>query len=137
MLVSHPYSHFFPHTVLQEFVKDFQPRGFPIYDVIHEEDAVFLEFALAGYSAEQLRVEIEGSILKVSANKSEDESKQGRRIASRAFSVPFKAEGYVLEESVVSFVDGMLRIEVPRKQPVTPEVKQLEIVTDVKALPSG
>lgn len=150
----------FPESIFDEVFKVFsnRPGGFPVYDQFEEDDKIVLEFALAGYSADQLSVTAEGSKLTISASAAQDSGGnsgccgngkgngpnhkrcknpqyRGRRIAARAFTTSFTTNGLSLEDVEVSFVDGILRVEVPRIVPAKPEVKKFDIATEgAKAL---
>lgn len=116
-------------SVFEDFLKSFPDNkrfpvtGFPIVDhYIDEKGNAVLEFALAGYKSEDLSVSIEGSVLTVSSDgaKQAEEEKRGfvRRIAKRAFQSKFtdRDNVYDLENAQASFVDGVLKIVILKKE---------------------
>jgi len=92
--------------------------GYPITDVFHEEDLDVIEIALAGFTKDSINVEVNGNQLIISSEGFEqDGGKTQRRVARRAFSrtfVDYKNKND-LENAKVSFVDGLLRVEIPPK----------------------
>ena len=99
--------------------------NFPPYNVIKKDDRTILEFALAGYSREDISVVAEGNKLTISGKKDDSEEDYTfKGIAYRAF-----AKTFVLgEHTVVSnaeYKDGLLRIEV--KVVVSEEKKPKQI----------
>ena len=89
-------------------------RGFPRGDIYQEEDKTIIELALAGYKKEQLSVKVDGSKLIVSADKCEKDG-DSRTLARRAFTQEFFLnKTFDLEQTSVSFIDGLLQITVPK-----------------------
>jgi len=119
----------FPYSVFDEVIKAHSNRqGFPVYDVSYLDDRVVVEFALAGYTTKQLSVWTEGTKLCVSASKKEN-SREGGKIAARSFNKDFEAKGLDLKNIDVSFIDGILKIEVPRIEPTEPKKRLFKIKT--------
>ena len=127
----------FPTDIFEDMWKaldaDFatrRPQGFPKYDQYLEDGKWNIEMALAGYSKEQLSIEVDDGKLTVSALKSGDqEKKEGRVIARRSFSQSFSdpKRAWDLETAEVSYVDGLLKIVIPPKKPEQAPKKLLAI----------
>lgn len=100
--------------------------GFPVVDHYNDKDGnAVLEFALAGYKAEDLNVSVEGNKITVSSDCSESECKEPqRRIARRKFTSSYTDANntFDLQKLEASFVDGILRIEIPKKDEAKPKV---------------
>lgn len=103
--------------------RHFSLRSFPRGDVFIDKDGNrVIELALAGYSKEQLSIVVKDNQLTVSAEKCErdDDEDSGvqRTLARRAFKQTFSnlGESYDLSKSDVSFVDGLLKIVVPKSE---------------------
>ena len=93
--------------------------GFPVVDVYYTDDKAILEFALAGYKLEDLKVAVEGSVLIVSSDGCDNkDSPTIRRIARRRFKNTFtdRDNVYDLDNLVASFKDGILKVEISRKE---------------------
>jgi HSP20 family molecular chaperone IbpA len=99
--------------------------GYPVADIFSNEDgSTTLEFALAGFSKEDLTIEIqpEQSTLTVRAEAS-TEGETNRRIARRSFQKTFVNydSNLDLTGSTADFHNGLLTVTIPRKaerQPV-------------------
>ena len=101
-------------------------QGYPVADIYREDNGdTVMEFALAGFSKEDLSVEIkpEKKSIKVSAtqpvNEKDDEA---RRIARRSFTKKYINYDNNLDLAAVSaeFENGLLRLVIPQREEVTP-----------------
>ena len=109
------------------FQDDFQRHlqqttsGYPVADIYREDDgSTILEFALAGFSREELSIDIlpDKNSITVSASSDDDDSSHStRRIARRSFKKTYVNYDNNLDLSltVASFNNGLLTITVPRK----------------------
>lgn len=105
-------------------------KTFPKGDAFINKDGKYVvELLLAGYSKDDLSVEVEGDTLKISANKAEGgESESPRSIARRAFSRSYLLNSnWDLQNAEVSHKDGVLRVVIPPVNTPAVEVKKLEI----------
>tara|TARA_Y100000310_G_scaffold282943_1_gene304574 strand:+ start:257 stop:697 length:441 start_codon:yes stop_codon:yes gene_type:complete len=104
-------------------------EGYPLTDIyVDSEGNQVIEIALAGFSKEELAVEVMDNkvTIRAAAHLPEDDSKnQGlqRRIAQRAFSRTFVDYNNQLDLALssVSFENGLLRIvipKIPEQQPI-------------------
>ena len=112
---------------LPGFVKDgWSLKEFPQTDVVYSNDKTVVEVLLAGYSKEQLSVEIQEGYLVVSATKCEN--KGCSRRAARAFKRTFGiGNGHNLKNLSASFKDGLLRVEIPLSESREPETVKVDI----------
>ena len=101
-------------------------QGYPVADIYREDDGdTVMEFALAGFSKEDLLIEIkpEKNSLTVSAN-SENITAQERqrRVARRNFSKTYVNYDNNLDLSATTaeFENGLLRLLVPRREEAKP-----------------
>jgi len=90
------------------------------------------EFAVSGFSKEDIDVLIEDSRLKIKGKieEKEDEDRQYiyRKLATRSFDIAYKIPPeYDVEKTDVSLKDGLLSISIPLKPEAKPVTKQLEI----------
>tara|TARA_B100000131_G_scaffold27433_1_gene26038 strand:- start:4878 stop:5315 length:438 start_codon:yes stop_codon:yes gene_type:complete len=119
--------------VFDNFFMDFPQHlkrttsGYPVADIYrNDEGHTVMEFALAGFSKEDLSIEVkpEKRSITVSAN-SDDASSDNRRIARRSFQKTYVNYDDNLDLSSVeaSFENGLLTVTVPTR----PEVQPLEI----------
>ena len=107
-------------------------QGYPVADIYQEDNGdTVMEFALAGFSKEDLSVEIkpEKKSIKVSAEQPANEPAEGsRRIARRSFTKKYINYDNNLDLTAVNaeFENGLLRLVIPTR----PEAKPLTI--DIK-----
>ena len=106
-------------------------QGYPVADIYQDEGQTVLEFALAGFSKEDLSVEIkpEKNSITVSASNSLDEgTRENLRVARRSFSKTYVNYDNNLDllSSTADFKNGLLRLTIPKKieaQPLSIEIK--------------
>ena len=100
--------------------------GYPVADIFSNEDgSTTLEFALAGFSKEDLTIEIqpEQSTLSVRAESASD-GDSSRRIARRSFQKTFVNYDSNLDLTGCSadFHNGLLSVTIPRKEQLQPVI---------------
>jgi len=104
-------------------------QGYPVADIYREDNGdTVLEFALAGFSREDLSIEIkpEKNSIEVSAAHPANENDDAqRRIARRSFTKKYVNydNNLDLNATTAEFENGLLRLVVPTK----PEAKPLRI----------
>jgi HSP20 family protein len=121
--------------VFDNFFTDFpqhlkrSTQGYPVADIYTAEDgSTVMEFALAGFSKEDLSIEVtpeKCSITVRACSGFAESEKTGRRIARRSFEKTYVNYDNNLDLSLISskFENGLLSIIVPMR----PEVKPLRI----------
>ena len=104
--------------------------GYPPYNIEKtDENAYRISVAVAGFSAEELTVEVKENALLITARKAdEDEGRVylHRGIATRAFERRFHLADHV-RVSGAAHVDGMLHIDLVREVPEALKPRQIEI----------
>ena len=107
-------------------------QGYPVADIYRDDnDNTVLEFALAGFSKNDLNVEVkpEKNTITVSAEAAgEDEEKRSRRIARRSFSKTYVNydNNLDLNSTTAEYENGLLRLVVSRRaeaKPLTVKIK--------------
>ena len=121
--------------VFDNFINDFpqhikrSTQGYPVADIYTAKDgSTVMEFALAGFSKEDLSIEVkpEKRSITVSASTGNDEEvDNSRRIARRNFQKTYINYDDNLDLSMLSasFENGLLTVKVPKR----PEVQPLNI----------
>lgn len=102
---------------------------YPPFDVYKEEDTTIIEFALAGYSKDEIEVIVENSTLKVSAKKekkTETENYTYKGIAVRSFEKKFALSEYAVVDRA-EYQDGILRIVIGMVIPEEKKPRKIEI----------
>ena len=101
-------------------------------DVFEDKDGLHLDVACTGLTKEDIALDIEGDILKVSYNKEDDNEIPGRDyhyqgIAKRSFNFGYKvAPRFNLSKAEAEMENGLLNITVPYSSNVT-SVKTVKI----------
>ena len=96
-------------------------NGYPLTDIYSDEDGnSVIEFALAGFTKEQIKVQVnDDQKLTVSVESSENvDENQQRNIARRSFQKTFvdASRQYDLSAANISFLNGLLKIVVPKRE---------------------
>lgn len=114
---------------------DSTTQSYPPYNIEKlEDDAYRISIAVAGFSDNDLSVEVRDKALIVSARKAdEDEGKTylHRGIATRAFERRFHLADHV-QVTGAEHVDGMLHIELELQVPEALKPRQIQIASDLK-----
>lgn len=99
-------------------------NSYPRFNLVEENNKYVLEFALAGFKQNELSVDTEDNLLRISgkSNSSKERTFLHRGIALRDFDISFDL-GDKLKVSNVSFVDGMLIIVLEKIIPPGKEKK--------------
>jgi molecular chaperone IbpA len=108
---------------------DFSPN-YPPFDAYKDGENTILEFALAGYSKDNIEIMVENSTLKVSAKrekKTETENYTYKGIALRSFEKKFALSEYAVIKKA-EFKDGILRIVIGMVIPEEKKPKKIEII---------
>ncbi len=122
---------------------DLQAPSYPPYNIEKtDENAYRISIAVAGFSADDLIVEVKENALVVSGRSAEDQGDREylhRGIATRAFERRFHLADHVRVRGAVHR-DGMLHVELLRELPEALKPRQIEIVRSdeklVEATPS-
>jgi len=115
---------------------DVSQNSYPPYNIEKvEEDAWRISIAVAGFSENDLAIELKERSLIVTAKKVEDDTERTylhRGIATRAFERRFHLADHV-KVTGASHVDGMLHIELMREVPEALKPRKIEITRSAPA----
>ena len=135
--------HISPFDLLfRDFFKselDFQPAieakiSHPV-DIYENKNGLHFEIACTGLTKNDIEINIEGDILKISYNKPKDEAccevddckYIHRGIAKRSFNLGYKvASKFNLSESSAEMKDGLLRISIPFAEESKPKALKIK-----------
>jgi len=85
---------------------------YPPHNVVKTENGISVEIAVAGFTKDEVNVEIDGDMLVVKANKSEPDTETNyvhKGIAKRAFAKKFRLNDNIDHESIqANFENGLL-----------------------------
>ena len=112
--------------------------NYPAYNIAKDDEENYrIEVALAGFSSADISIETEKGMLKIEANKTEENANyihQG--IAQRGFSKIFRlAEHMKVDEA--RFVDGILTIYLRREIPEADRAQKIAISNGPKKIPQA
>ncbi|MGR3466241.1 MAG: Hsp20 family protein [Shimia sp.] len=111
-------------------------QSYPPYNIEKTaDDAYRISIAVAGFTADELEVEVKENALHVSAKKAEEGERKylHRGIATRAFSRRFHLADHV-RVTGAAHENGMLHIELAREVPEALKPRRIEIANGAKAL---
>lgn len=104
--------------------------GYPPYNIEKtDENAYRISVAVAGFSADELSVEVKESALVIMARKGDEDDGRNylhRGIATRAFERRFQLADHV-KVTGATHVDGMLHIDLVREIPEALKPRRIEI----------
>ncbi len=116
---------------------DVQAPSYPPYNIERtDENAYRISIAVAGFSADDLTVEVKENALLVTGRSTEDDSDREylhRGIATRAFERRFHLADHVRVTNA-RHADGMLHIDLARELPEALKPRQIEISRDTTKL---
>ncbi|WP_136442021.1 Hsp20 family protein [Pacificoceanicola onchidii] len=116
---------------------DVSQQTYPPYNIEKTaDDAYRISIAVAGFSGQDLSVEVKEQALVVSARKAEDNNERSylhRGIATRAFERRFHLADHVRVVGA-THEDGMLHIELSREIPEALKPRQIEIAGPSRAI---
>ena len=104
-------------------------------DIYENKDGLHFEIACTGLTKDDIGINIEGDILKVSYNKSEDDkccdvnecNYLHKGIARRSFNLGYKvASKFNLSESEAEMKNGLLKISVPYAEEAKPKALKIK-----------
>lgn len=103
---------------------------YPPYNIIrHTDDEFTVEMALAGFTKDEISIEVKDSVMTVKGSKEgkRDDEFLHRGIGTRDFTSQFVLGEYV-EVDTASMTDGILAIELERRIPEEHKPKLIEIL---------
>lgn len=114
----------------KRFVKEMQ-TGFRT-DILDKGEYFLLEAELPGFKKEDIKIDLDGDRLMIRASHSVEEEKSGKDYLHRErhygeFVRSFHLENVNVEDITAGYEDGILKLQLPKKQPEKPESRQIEI----------
>ena len=111
-------------------IDPFSKAAYPKVNVMSFDDRIEIEAEIAGYSKDDVSVEVENEVLSIvgkasQLNEQTDKSVYLLRELKRSsFSRSFRLDDQLDSDNInAAFKDGLLTLVIPRKKPVEPEVK--------------
>ncbi len=111
--------------------------SYPPYDIeALDENRYTISLAVAGFTQDELDIQVERGVLTVKGKKTEDKSERNylyRGIASRAFERKFNLADHV-EITGARLVNGLLTIDLKHELPEAMKPKRIKIDSDTSVL---
>jgi HSP20 family protein len=102
-------------------------------DVYETDEAAFIEAELPGVKKEDININVEDGVLTISAEKNVEEEQKGRKYYTKeikhgSFKRSFEIPEYLNDEEIkAKFDEGILKIEIPRKEEEVKKNKKIDI----------
>lgn len=118
------------------FKKDFnnsETKGFVPVNVKETEKAFVLDVVAPGFEKADFNVGIEQNLLTISAEKKEEVKQENEKQIRREFGFTSFKRTFTLDEKIdasninASYVNGVLTLNLPKKEPVKPLTTQIAI----------
>ena len=112
-----------------DVLTDSTATNYPPYNIIKVNDTTQqLEIALAGFTRDEIEVAVERNVLTVSTNKAKEDGREytHKGLARRTFARNWQLSDDTVVENV-TFVDGLLTIDVRKEVPVEQQRRLLPI----------
>jgi len=134
-----PFDRMFDNIVsnqFPEFEKDFgisfEKGSFPKVDVADYDDCVVIIAEIPSLKKDALKIDVEDGILSISGDKHQLEDNNVRYIRKELKHSSFRRSfqlGDLLDSKKISanFEDGVLRVEIPKKEPKVPKKYEVSI----------
>ena len=100
-------------------------EGYPVTDIFQKEDGnQVIQMALAGFTKEDLVIEIVDNNIRISCHSVNEGKEDNRRIAKRSFSKVFTDYQNKLDlpRAKATFINGLLSVEIPQLLGTTPTI---------------
>lgn len=117
------------HEFEKAFAQPVKTTNYPPYNVNKiSEDHFVMEFALAGFSQKEVDITVENNVLRLKAERHEDEEANYiyKGIAARKFSRSFALPEY-FEVERAKMINGILFIDLYRHIPEEKKPKKIEV----------
>ena len=112
-----------------DVLQDSTATNYPPYNIVRLNDTTQqLEIALAGFSKEEIEVAVERNVLTVKTTKAKDDGREytHKGLARRTFARNWQLSDDAVVENV-TFVDGLLTLDVRKEVPESQQRKLLPI----------
>jgi len=127
---------FFNHYFNDDFFNNFIEGSLPATNVKENKKEFELSLCVPGFDKEDLKIEIEKNILKISANKemNKDEKSEDEKILRREFTSSSFVRSFAIPENIdtqnisATQKDGILHVTLPKLEKVPEDkIKKIEV----------
>ena len=126
-----PFDRMFDNLLSTQF-PEFEKGSFPKVDVADYDDSIVIIAEIPSLNKDALNIDIEDGILSISGDKHQLDDDNVRYIRKELKHSSFRRSfqlGDLLDTDNISanFEDGVLRIEIPKKEPTVPKKQKVDI----------
>jgi len=115
----------------KEFGISFKHGSFPKVDVVDYDDCVVIVSEIPSMTKERLGIDVEDGVLTISGDKHQLEDEDARYIVRElkhsSFKRSFQLGDNLSSDVTAKFEDGVLRIEIPKKEHAESTKKRIDI----------
>lgn len=121
----------FPSTVSKTFREDV--LLFPPVNIIDTPTTYQLEIAAPGFEKTDFKVNLESNVLTISTEKKEEKTSEADKVIRKEFSYKAFKRSFTLDEKIDSenisakYENGILKLELPKKEVVKAGAKEINI----------
>ncbi|UAY51167.1 Hsp20/alpha crystallin family protein [Ferruginibacter albus] len=107
--------------------------GFPPVNITEKENAYNLEVAAPGWQKENFNVKLDGNLLTISAEKKEETKDETAKVIRKEFKSKSFKRSFTVDENInaenisAKYENGVLQVELPKKEVVKPSAKEISI----------
>ncbi len=122
----------FPTTLSKSFREDV--LNFPPVNIIERNNSFSVEMAAPGFEKTDFTVKLEANILTISSEKKEQQKEETDKLLRREFSYRAFKRSFTIDEKidaeniVAKYDNGILKLELPKKEPAKAAVKDINIL---------
>ena len=117
------------------FNKGYSEQGkLPAVNISESESEFHIELSVAGFKKSEIQLAVEENVLSVTGEKSENTTETTKKFSRKEFTFQNFKRSFNLPESVnqdkieAKFEDGILKIELPKKELAQKAVRKIELV---------
>ncbi|MBK9514404.1 MAG: Hsp20/alpha crystallin family protein [Flavobacteriales bacterium] len=124
---------FFGRDIGQLLGQDELKRPTTHVNIVERNDHFDLQVLAPGFVKEDLKIHVENEVLTISAEKKQEQLDQNERFTRREFVLNGFSRSFRLPEKVnidaleASFANGILKVVIPKAEPVKPKVREIGI----------
>ena len=122
----------FPSTVSKTFREDV--LHFPPVNIQETPEAYLLDLSVPGYEKNDFKINLEANVLTISSEKKTEETKEENKSIKTEFSYKAFKRSFTIDEKIdaenisAKYENGILKLELPRKEVIKQGAKEINIL---------
>ncbi|MBC7867357.1 MAG: Hsp20/alpha crystallin family protein [Gloeobacteraceae cyanobacterium ES-bin-316] len=122
----------FPTTVAKTFREDV--LNFPPVNIIEKADSFLVELSAPGFEKADFIVKLEGNLLNISTERKEEKTAETDKMIRKEFSYRTFKRSFTIDDKidveniVAKYENGILKLELPKKEILKAGVKDISIL---------